>query len=698
MVKVIYTHVCIDVETTGLDPEKDEILEITAKEFNLSGATGQCLTFLCKPKSGFISKEASDVNGITMEMVKECPNYLEDGVREKIAEFIGDRTVIGHNIIDFDIKFIKIKPKIIEDTLVMSRSRFPGRSNKLKTACGRVGIEFDYLKAHRSEYDVDKTIELYLKLKNFETKKNQLKLEMPIFSNNINQEIETINNQAQTGVILSDSDQKMIATQTYSYSRINLFKQCPFKWFMQYIKGIKQPDEDYLIVGTVVHAIAEKSGKWCFRELFANKFAEFVKISKCQFSEDNINNVKAYYNKDNITFHDVGRYLFENQEKINKYFPEAKGFYKFIVTMDNVLKEANVTYDIPAMPSLEEYENIIQNLINQYKVTDPEIIIDIRRLAEKFYRTSNFSILPGDIVLTEKRFAFDKNWNILSDFYAHNAFFRGIIDMIFYYKRTIIIKDYKTSRKIMSEKELAEDMQLAIYVLMIYKFIPRNSYDTIIAEVEYIRFGKKIRLELKNDAIDGYADKALRWILDSIQEIEKEMLKTDGAFAPIRNEYCHSCHIGGDGKCPLFNKAFINDIGDPFNFIIDSIDDCVNAWKRIEANKSENQRLTKLCKAFVKNCETSIKIDGNAILDFYTKNTLSFNPIKTVQLFLRKGAPIEEILSFMSFPTSQVEKFIEFKNLKLTEEEISSISEQTTKTEFDAFTPEEAKSKNFLNS
>ena len=182
-------------------------------------------------------------------------------------------------------------------------------------------------------------------------------------------------------------------------------------------------------------------------------------------------------------------------------------------------------------------------------------------------------------------------------------------------------------------------------------------------------------------------------------EIETEMVRDDGkAFPPIRNEYCHSCHIGGDGKCPLFNKSLINQIDDPFNFVIDNAEDCVKAWKRIEVNKAENARLTRLCKSFVEKSEGSIIIDQNAILDFYTSKKIDYDTVKTVTLLLKKGMPIESILSFMSFPPSQVDKFLEYKEIKLTDEEIGDISEEKTRTEFDAFTADEVKSKNFLNS
>jgi len=692
----MFPLVCADTETNGLDSRVDEIVEITLTEFNISGIRGETFSTLCYPKSGIIPFEVTNINGITIDMVQGKPNYLEDGVREKVAEIIGSRTLVGQNIESFDLKFMKVKPQKVEDTLIMARRRFPGKSNKLKTLCNRLNIPWNDKESHRATYDVDRTIEAYLKLKNFEIKQAERSAEAPIFAAHLAQKVSEATDPSNVGVVPSEKEKKLIATQAYSYSRINLYKQCPLKWFIQYVKGIKQPDEPYLKVGSVVHKIAERSGEWCFRELFANKFVIFAKKKSFEITSPTITEVSQYYNipLETVTMHDYGRFIFEHPELIKDRF-NIQGLYKLIFIIEKEV--AGEPVEVPSMPPLSDYELIIQQCVNQFQVTDPEIVADIRRLSERFYRNANFSMMPGNMVLTEKRIAFDREWRILSDFFANNTFFRAIIDVIYYFGRTILIKDYKTSRTMLSEKDMPDEIQLLIYVLMVYKFIPRESYDKIVIEIDYIRFGKQIQFEI--DDVEFYANKALKWILDAIQDIEKEMLKDDGtAFAPVRNEYCHTCHIAADGICPLFNKQCINQIDDPFNFVVDNADDCVKAWKRVEANKSENLRLTKLCKTFVKSSEQTIRVDEHAILDFYTKKDVSYDPVKTVQLLLAKKVPIEHILSWMSFPPSQVQKFLEYKELELTEEELENISTEGTKTEFKAVTEKEAKSKGYFNS
>ena len=85
------------------------------------------------------------------------------------------------------------------------------------------------------------------------------------------------------GIIPSESDKTFLATQTYSYSRINLFNQCPFKWYMQYIKGFKEPDKDYFQTGKICHKVAEWSGEWCYKELFKNKLLAYMKLKNKLF-------------------------------------------------------------------------------------------------------------------------------------------------------------------------------------------------------------------------------------------------------------------------------------------------------------------------------------------------------------------------------------------------------------------------------
>ena len=66
-----------DIESTGVDPSKDRIVEIAIIRFDDDlMALGQGTSYRLNPTI-LIPKEASDVHGITDEMVKDCPTFKQ---------------------------------------------------------------------------------------------------------------------------------------------------------------------------------------------------------------------------------------------------------------------------------------------------------------------------------------------------------------------------------------------------------------------------------------------------------------------------------------------------------------------------------------------------------------------------------------------------------------------------------------------
>ncbi len=688
-----FDYVGIDVETTGLFHKVDEILEIAAVEFNLSGETGKVFHQMCKPMSGFIPPRVTEINKITMDMVKDEPNYFKDGIQEEAIKFVGDRTMVGHNLIDFDLKFLKIEPKEAEDTLKMCRKKYSGRHN-LKASCKRLGILWDDKEAHSAEYDTRKTIELFCKMKQSEVEKVEKQKELPLFGDLKEATEEDVR---KLGIIPSEEDRGMMATQAYSFSRIKLFYQCPFKWYMQYIRKVKEPKKDYFDTGKICHTVAEWSGDWCYRMLFANKFQSYFGLKKFKIGPETEKGLAKHFDKKSgeITPHDFGLYLYDKPSRINHFFTQAKGKADLIFIMDKEISAES--YEKPSMPPWDVYDRIIEKAINKHKCIDPNVIRDCKKIMTRFYDLKDFSLMPGDITITEKRLVFNRNWEPLADFFSNRAFFRGIIDVIDYFGDYVVITDYKTSRTMLTVDQLKEDRQMQVYLLLIYMFLPKDSYKKIVLRIEYIRYNKSIEYEVTD--VKSVAEKALGWINDSIQYIEKEMLKTDGtAFKPTRNEYCHSCHVGEDAKCPLFNKKMINNIDDPFSFVVADIEDCQTAWKRIEANKAENSRLSKMCKAFISTCSDSVKIDDEATLDYYVKNDIKCNAERSIKLLLKKGLDIKYIIKFFDITPTSLAALCESKDIRLTEDERTEVCIIKNKTTFDAFTEKEAKNKKFLNS
>ena len=92
--------VAIDIETTGLDPQSDAIIEIGAVRFNGHRIEAEWTTLVNpgRPIPPFITQ----LTGITNEMVRNAPPIK--AVIQDLADFVGDAPVIGHNV-RFDLCF-----------------------------------------------------------------------------------------------------------------------------------------------------------------------------------------------------------------------------------------------------------------------------------------------------------------------------------------------------------------------------------------------------------------------------------------------------------------------------------------------------------------------------------------------------------------------------------------------------------------
>lgn len=138
-------YVVLDVETTGLDPSFDEIIEIAGIKIE-NGAETARFQSLVKPVeeiSGFITK----LTGISNEMVTDAPPI--EVVLPVFLDFVGGFIVVGHNA-NFDINFLYDKTVNLGlppfgndfvDTRRISRRLFPDLKNhKLSTLIAHLGV------------------------------------------------------------------------------------------------------------------------------------------------------------------------------------------------------------------------------------------------------------------------------------------------------------------------------------------------------------------------------------------------------------------------------------------------------------------------------------------------------------------------------------------------------------------------------
>lgn len=152
----------IDIETTGLSPEDDYIIEVAAVRFR-NGIETESFSSLIKPPIS-IPVEASIINNIWDNMVQGAPDA--DTVMPKFFDFISEDMIVGHNIASFDINFLRKFAYFdngYSDTYKMAKHIWLDTPNKkLNTLCHYFGIVNE--EEHRALSDCRATGQLYLKL------------------------------------------------------------------------------------------------------------------------------------------------------------------------------------------------------------------------------------------------------------------------------------------------------------------------------------------------------------------------------------------------------------------------------------------------------------------------------------------------------------------------------------------------------
>lgn len=160
-------YVVIDIETTGLDPKHDSIIEIAGIKYE---NYQQVDTFeeLINPGHR-IGCFITELTGITNEMLSAADTI--ENILPKFINFIGTNTLVAHNA-NFDINFIYDNLLNIDgtycsndfvDTLKVSRRTYTElKKHKMKSLCKHFNIVNE--NSHRALSDCRACNEIYLHL------------------------------------------------------------------------------------------------------------------------------------------------------------------------------------------------------------------------------------------------------------------------------------------------------------------------------------------------------------------------------------------------------------------------------------------------------------------------------------------------------------------------------------------------------
>ena len=157
-------YVALDLETTGLDLETDEIIEIGAVRFDENGVLDSFQTLVNPGRP--ISPAVVTLTGITDEAVRAAPPVW--AVAPKLEEFLGDSPVVGQNVLGFDVLFLRRAgvrhSENVYDTHLLAEMLLPGLAEYgLAALCERFEIPFGV--QHRAAADAEASRLLFLRLR-----------------------------------------------------------------------------------------------------------------------------------------------------------------------------------------------------------------------------------------------------------------------------------------------------------------------------------------------------------------------------------------------------------------------------------------------------------------------------------------------------------------------------------------------------
>ncbi len=156
-------YTALDLETTGLNPLTDDIIEVAAVKVRNGEIVDRFESFVYTPLE--LSEIVSYLTGIHAGDLAKAPDFV--ALASKLETFIGDDPLLGHNIF-FDWSFLmkknlKIKDNPLYDTYTLSNLLFPTLpSHSLETNTKYFGIAHE--DSHRAMGDVLAAHELWKKL------------------------------------------------------------------------------------------------------------------------------------------------------------------------------------------------------------------------------------------------------------------------------------------------------------------------------------------------------------------------------------------------------------------------------------------------------------------------------------------------------------------------------------------------------
>jgi DNA polymerase-3 subunit epsilon len=152
-----------DLETTGIDPQRDKIVEIALVRVDPVGGRS---SFASRINPGRpIPKDATAVHGITDADVASAPAFRE--VARRLLDALGDADLAGFNIRRFDVPLLErefrdcgLDLALASRWIVDAMTIFHRKEPRDLTAAVRFFLDRDHAGAHGAEADVEASIDV----------------------------------------------------------------------------------------------------------------------------------------------------------------------------------------------------------------------------------------------------------------------------------------------------------------------------------------------------------------------------------------------------------------------------------------------------------------------------------------------------------------------------------------------------------
>lgn len=154
------TFLVFDFETTGLDPQKNQITEVAAILTDLEREIGRIEFRVRLERDPILTDQIKELTGITEEDLKGA--LTEEQAVLMLYTFAGDATWVGQYV-PFDLSFLAqfgVEPDFFIDVSTITKLLEPNESASLGPTYKRV-FGKDPVGHHRAINDVEMTLELF---------------------------------------------------------------------------------------------------------------------------------------------------------------------------------------------------------------------------------------------------------------------------------------------------------------------------------------------------------------------------------------------------------------------------------------------------------------------------------------------------------------------------------------------------------